>query len=286
MPIAIRVMTPSDIPSGVRFQEAAGWNQTRADWERFLDLEPGGCFVAEVDGEAAGTIATCRFGGRCGWLSMLLVPPERRRLGIGSALFRHAVSHLEAHGVQSYKLDATPVGRTVYLQVGFQDEFELQRREGIAPDAAHRGVTRMTPRDLDPVLELDRPLYGADRGRLLARLFEEAERSGGSAYCGVFRNQDGGVDGYAMGRPGRRAAFIGPVLARTEQAGLELFRWAVSRVRGRPVYVDIPLPNPAAVALADEFGFSIQRGFIRMCKGTPVAGDPGKVFATSGPEKG
>lgn len=285
MTIRIRTMTRSDIPHGMRFKEAAGWNQTGADWERFLSLEPEGCFVAERDGEVVGTATTCRFGQQCGWIAMILVPPERRRQGIGSTLFRHAVAYLEARGVASVKLDATPVGRAVYLQVGFVDEHELQRREGVAATAESHGVIPMTEAHLDRALTLDRPIYGADRDNLLIRLYREAQGSGGS-FCGVFQRNGGDLQGYAMVRPGSQAAFIGPVVARTEEAGVSLFRWAMSRVAGQPVFFDIPLPNPVAARLADEYGFAVQRPFTRMYRGVNCPGDPTKVYATSGPEKG
>ncbi len=285
MILHIRLMTRADIPHGMRFKAAAGWNQTGADWERFLSLEPEGCFVAEIDGEVVGTATTCRFGQDCGWIAMILVPPERRRHGIGSALFKHAVAYLEDRGVRSVKLDATPVGRTVYLQVGFKDEYDLQRREGITPAAEPRGVVPMAEDHFDAVCALDRPIYGADRSNLLIRLHREAQEGVG-AFCGVFRNAQGEIEGYGMVRPGSRAAFVGPIVARTEEAGAELFKWTMSRVAGQPVFFDIPLPNPVAVRLANDDGFAVQRPFTRMYRGVNCPGDPTKVYATSGPEKG
>ena len=44
MPMEIRLMDEDDIPDGMRFKESAGWNQTPADWERFLRATPLGCF--------------------------------------------------------------------------------------------------------------------------------------------------------------------------------------------------------------------------------------------------
>ena len=284
MTLRIRPMTGADIPHGMGFKTVAGWNQTETDWERFLSLEPEGCFVAEADGEAVGTATTCRFGRDCGWIAMILVPPERRRHGIGSALFKHAVAYLESRGVRSVKLDATPVGRAVYLQVGFLDEYELQRREGVAPAVESRGVVPMTEAHLNAVRALDLPIYGADRSNLLIRLSEET-REGGGAFCGVFRNAQGKVEGYGMVRPGSRAAFVGPIVTRTEEAGVELFRWTMNRVAGQPVFFDIPLPNAVAVRLAHDHGFAVQRPFTRMYRGVNCPGDPTKVYATSGPEK-
>lgn len=44
----IRLMTTGDLRLGLKLTNQAGWNQIEADWLRFLQLEPGGCFVAEV----------------------------------------------------------------------------------------------------------------------------------------------------------------------------------------------------------------------------------------------
>ena len=60
--IRIRGMTTADVALGVRLLGSGNWNQTEADWLRFLSLEPDGCFVAEVDGCPAGTTTTARFG--------------------------------------------------------------------------------------------------------------------------------------------------------------------------------------------------------------------------------
>ena len=68
--IAIRLMTTRDVPLGMRLKEQAGWNQTEADWRRFLHLEPDGCFVAELDGVPVATTTTCVFGTTA-WIAMV-----------------------------------------------------------------------------------------------------------------------------------------------------------------------------------------------------------------------
>ena len=275
-------MRRADIPIGMRFKALAGWNQTEQDWERFLDLSPEGCFVAEVDGEPVGTVVTVTFEGRCGWVAMVLVPPEHRREGIGTAMLHHGIAHLQAEGVKAVKLDATPMGRTVYMELGFVDEYGLQRRKGRGRACLWDGVRPMEAKDLEGVVAFDTPVYGADRGRLLRSLFSDS-----GARCVVFPGAEGGFLGYAIVRPGSDAYQIGPLVAATEQAGRALFRWALDRLPGEPVFFDVPLVNPAGVALAEAHGFGIQREFVRMYLGEdPLGGEPAKVYATSGPEKG
>src|SRR5437870_5411367 len=136
----IRPMTVADLPVGMRLKQQAGWNQTEADWRRFLALEPDGCFVAERDGAPVGTTTTCTFGP-VAWIAMVLVDPAVRGQGIGKALMRHALAYLDRCGVRSIRLDATPMGQPLYEQLGFQVEYPLARYEGMLPAAEPvRGV--------------------------------------------------------------------------------------------------------------------------------------------------
>src|SRR5438094_512550 len=72
-------MTAADVPLGMELKRFAGWNQTEADWRRLLDLEPDGCFVAELDGTPSATLATCIFGA-VAWIAMVLVQPQAVRV--------------------------------------------------------------------------------------------------------------------------------------------------------------------------------------------------------------
>ena len=76
----IRIMNAADIPLGMRLKEQASWNQTEADWQRYLELQPDGCFVASLDGEAVATLTTCVFGP-VAWIAMVLVDLRSRRRG-------------------------------------------------------------------------------------------------------------------------------------------------------------------------------------------------------------
>ena len=95
--IELRTMTCQDIPLGMRLKHQAGWNQTEDDWRRFLDLEPGGCFVALQAGRPLGTVATFVFGP-VGWIAMVLVDEEARHGGIGTQLVEHALEYLDTRG--------------------------------------------------------------------------------------------------------------------------------------------------------------------------------------------
>jgi len=64
----------------MRLKEQVGWNQLEADWRRLLELQPDGCFFAELGGVPLGTVTTCRFGA-VAWIAMMLVDEAYRRQG-------------------------------------------------------------------------------------------------------------------------------------------------------------------------------------------------------------
>ena len=84
--VSIRRMTEAEVPLGMELKALAGWNQIDRDWTRFLRLCPDGCFVARVDDRDCGTAVTTIFDDKVGWISMILVHPDMRRRGLGTAL--------------------------------------------------------------------------------------------------------------------------------------------------------------------------------------------------------
>src|SRR5262245_45326262 len=151
-------MTAADVPLGMRLKQQAGWNQTEADWRRFLDLEPDGCFVAELDGAAVGTTTTCTFGP-VAWVAMVLVDTAVRGRGVGTALMRHALAYLDGRGVRTVRLDATPLGQPIYEKLGFAPQFQLARYEGVLPPSdVQKDLLKATPartEDFEELLRYD-----------------------------------------------------------------------------------------------------------------------------------
>src|SRR6266567_5842191 len=125
MTVELRRMAVEDIEAGLRLCRASGWNQLEADWRCFLRANPAGCRVAIEEGEVSGTVTTLRFEDRFSWISMLLVAPERRGRGFGTALLLEALRVLE--DMRCVRLDATPAGKVVYDRCGFHDEYPLVR---------------------------------------------------------------------------------------------------------------------------------------------------------------
>src|SRR5262249_36009201 len=152
---------------------AAGWNQTDADWRRFLALQPDGCFVAEYDGTPVGTTAAFVFGP-VAWVAVVLVAEAVRGRGTGTALLRHPLDFLDRRSAAPVRLDATPLGRPVYERLGFVEQFRVARYEGMLPPAPPAaGVEAARAEEWEALAALDEAATRTDRRPLLRRLFAE-----------------------------------------------------------------------------------------------------------------
>lgn len=282
MSLQIRTMTSADVPEGMRLKDVAGWNQTEEDWERFLQADAEGSFVAEWNGRVAGTVTTIIYEGRFAWVGMVLVDPQLRGRGIGTALLLKAISYLDAKRVPCVKLDATPQGRPIYARLGFRVEYEIERHSlmrdaHLQPGPEHSECVE----PLEAVLEWDREVFGADRSALLQSVASSAPDLVITSKLGAT------VDGFALGRRGSLADHLGPWVASHARAARDILERFLLRSRRDLVFVDVVKHNLWAPALVVKQGFQFSRSLVRMCRGENI--HPGRselLCAILGPEFG
>jgi hypothetical protein len=254
-----------------------------------MTMEPQGCFLVVVDGAKAGTGTAISYG-RFGWIGMILVHPSQRRLGLGTELLRTTIAYLQDKGVDCIKLDATPMGKQVYIPLGFQDEYEVQRYERksrpeknakkffVPLDSNVLGITAESMMD---IVAFDADYFGAVRNLALQEPWLSNKEH---AYC--IRNEQG-IAGYIMAHHGHNAVQIGPWLAKDAAVAEKLLTTVMDAFPDRTLLLDLPCPNGEGIKLMEKYGFQIQRGFYRMYLGeNPFPGNPQEIYATSGPEKG
>ena len=272
-------MTIDDLRLGLRLSRQAGWNQTESDWLRFMNMEPEGCFVAELNGCSVGTTTTCIFE-KVAWIAMVLVDKDARGRGVGTKLLKHSLDYLDGQQVKTVRLDATHLGRPIYEKLGFVPEYELARFEGIAQQGK-RGpvITEAMPEFFADMIEFDRQMTGTNRAKMLSRLFKEFPQN-----TRIVTHHDK-IDGFVTMRPGANAVQIGSCTA-SINSGPALLSDALNKCAGKAVFVDIPTGNVPAVKIAESSGLKIQRRFIRMCRGERIKDDVKMIWASSGPEKG
>jgi GNAT superfamily N-acetyltransferase len=283
----VRTMTNTDIPEALRLKEIAGWNQTGADWQRFLEASPEGCFVAELDERVRGTVTTISFENQVAWVGMVLVDPEYRGRGIGTKLLQRAIEHLDHRRIPAIKLDATPQGKPLYEKLGFTSEYEigrwiLQRPSTGTMEASCSGLhPSLSSEFLESILKTDREVFGANRGFLLQSLHDDAP----DFTMGIWN--DGILEGYALGRRGSFADHLGPWVAANGRSARRLLEEFLARSSRETVLVDCLKSNTNACELLPSFGFSYSRPLTRMYRRSNHC--PGRtdiLCAILGPEFG
>lgn len=286
-----------DIAAGTALVLQSGWNQTADDWRIFLDLGEA-IAVENSAGRVIATAAMLPHGARCGWISMVLVDAAYRRQGIATRLLRQCIDLLQRGG-RIPVLDATPAGRAVYLHLGFRDGWGITRWQAqsprtASPERAHAAEVELEVRPIQPndwpaIAALDQRAFGADRLALLQRLHARSR----ALACVALAH--GALQGFALGRDGNRATYVGPVVAQAPAAGEALLAAALGELNG-PVYVDaLDAHEPLRTLLAAR-GFTVQRPYTRMALAdtatgtrpdqTKAPGDERSMWAIAGPELG
>ncbi|MBI2685445.1 MAG: GNAT family N-acetyltransferase [Acidobacteria bacterium] len=244
----IRYLREADLADCMRLKEAAGWNQTPADWRALLAAAPEGCFGVEAVGRVVASATAVAHGG-IGWIGMVLTDPAYRGKGLATALLEHSLRYLDDR-VETVKLDATAQGEPLYRKLGFVDEAPIERWAGEVTQGKYVG--------------------GSYAGMLRHSPFVPVDAL---AEC------DGA---WAAGRAGSGAWYFGPCYG-TSDADVERVARAVLAGRGRAIWDLFPF-HPAA-AIAARLGFSTSRRLLRMVRGKAVPTTP-DVYAIGGFEWG
>lgn len=273
------------IAGGMALSRAANWNQNEADWRMMLRLGKG-FGLSAADGTLVASIVLLPYANSFAWMSMVLVSPGHRRLGYASRMLRRALAYLQSRGLVAV-LDATPAGHEVYVQEGLHDTWGFQRYSlpEAPPISGWQDVSGLELRhiadgDWPQILALDLPAFGASREPLLralaARLPEAA----------LIASRDGKICAYLLGRDGREARQLGPLVAADLVTAQSLLAHALARVPG-PLYMDIVDRHTSLRSWALMQGFSVQRPFTRMVHGAQRApGNNQSVMLVAGPELG
>ena len=165
---------------------------------------------------------------------MVLVTRERRRGGLGTGLLKRCIDEVRSAGAVA-GLDATEQGRPIYLPLGFRDlykisrwHFDQRRRRRRRSARLPASVVRpFAMADLPRLATYDRPLTGMERPAILAHL---ALRQPGRAW--IAEDAAGKIPGFVLGREGRVATSIGPVIADSEADALALISQGAARRPG------------------------------------------------------
>jgi GNAT superfamily N-acetyltransferase len=258
----------------------AGWNQTTRDWEFiFATGEVFGVLGAE---RVIACAAILPYRPHFAWICMMLVTRPERRKGHARALIGFCLARLEELSLVA-GLDATPDGREVYRRLGFKEIYSVTRWARLDDGRRiarrrHETLEPLTGRLISPVTAYDESRFGATRNELLVSLQERAPRLAHVA------SKAGTVKGFVLGREGRLATQIGPLVADDAATARQLLEAALSQAPGACI-IDAADHHRELSHALEALGFKPKRSFYRMlfARAQPID-DRKTVMAIAGPE--
>ncbi len=271
-------MLAEDLPDAMSLSAMAGWNQTLDDWQLILQQESGNNWAATDQHRLIGTVTAIKYGRAAEWIGMMLVHPEYRNRGIGRRLMETVMSSTSKY----YYLDATALGKLLYVKLGFTVQNHLHRllyeplsKKHLVDDS----IISIQPEHFNSILTFDRQMTKINRSKLLRSLFR-------SAICkGWIVEKDSQIKGFMLSRAGRMHTQLGPLVSETLEVA-EALVTASWRYHNQSCIIDVFDQRPAWIDRLKSMGFTENRQFDRMVQGTAVALGLESQWATAGPELG
>ncbi|MGH3210249.1 MAG: GNAT family N-acetyltransferase [Trebonia sp.] len=273
----VRQLGPEDRARCAALSVDRGW---LPDWDKWsLLLAASDVFGVDApDGRGlAGSVTLTRWSADYAAVGMMLVAARYERRGIGRTLMERA---LRAAGDDAtVTLFATDMGRPLYEKLGFtpvRGNVSFVGRFRAPSGRDGHGVRAATEADLPAVLNLDRAAFGADRGRILTRLFPFADRI---AVAEADSPSGQGIAGYAAAwRNAPASTVIGPVVAPDGETARRLVT-ALAADAPTPVRLDLDPDRGELPGWAHAHGLEPVARTVVMAYGKLTErGTPGHLF--------
>lgn len=254
----IRRARKDEVPIFIEWAREQGWNPGLHDGECHYAIDPAGWYIAEVDGEVAGTVAISNYDARYSHGGFFITREGMRSRGIGWTLSSTAIRHA---GERNLGIDGVFEMQDKYsARMGFLFAHRNIRWKGVADGERQPGLRPAGEVPFRVLLAYDRQHFPAERERFLGRWIRMPE-SWSSACC------EGGVmRGYGVIRRCYEGFKIGPLFADSAAVADRILDDLTGRdgVKGETFFFDTPEPNPDAVAMARGRGMEEVFGTARM----------------------
>jgi GNAT superfamily N-acetyltransferase len=244
------------------------WN---TDISQRFSLYFGQPYFYPIVAELAGKIVGCANGllnGTTSWLGNIIVLPEYRGQGIGSALASHLVEYLHHQGCISQVLVATKLGEPVYARLGFKvsSSYTFLRSEKTIPSTLTPQIHRAQAENFEAMRKLDLEITGERRTAFLERFLARG-------WVSQAGNHEP-ISGFFL-----PSLENGPILARDAVTGLELLQF---KLGSGCTSVVVPSSNHPTLDLLLGSGFQIENTAPRMTLGVELDWKPEGVFSRGG----
>ena len=273
MDCTIRTMRSDEIAIAIELAAREGWNPGLHDAACFHAADPEGFLIADCDGHAVGCISAVSYAGQFGFIGLYIVAPAWRGRGVGRRLWAAGMARLAG---QVVGLDGVPAQQEYYRRSGFALAWQNVRFAGKAQRSTRTEPAQIVPLgtvDFASLCADDRRVFPAPREAFL-RCWISMPDATGLAWL-----EHGRVVGWGLIRRCREGHKIGPLVADRAAVASALYAALCERVpAGDTVYLDVPMPNGDALALARAQGLEGVFETARMYAGPAPACELQRVY--------
>lgn len=273
-------MARDEIDLAVDWAAAEGWNPGLHDADCFHAADPGGFFVGLLEDKPIATISAVKYGDSFAFVGFYIVAPAHRGQGYGLKIWNAGLATLSGRNVG---LDGVVDQQDNYRKSGFALAYRNVRFQG-AGSGDRQPDKDIVPLATIPFEQIDRydaPFFPDSRSLFLRRWIDRS----GTIAAGILDN--GRLAGYGVMRPCRSGYKVGPLFADSPQLAERLFGFFRAEApASTPVFLDIPEPNAAALALVMRHGMRAAFETARMYTGRFPDLPIGRLFGVTSFELG
>jgi GNAT superfamily N-acetyltransferase len=272
-------MRPGELELVLEWARQEGWNPGLDDSLAFHDADPTGFFVAALGEVPVGSISVVKYGDAFAFLGLYMVHPDFRGRGYGKAIWDIGMASAEG---RSIGLDGVAAQQDNYRKVGFETAYQTVRYGGVISSLPQSPLVAHAVSDkLDGLLRYDTAVFGAPRSAFVSSWCAERKHR----RTAIVR-KNGKIRGYGTIRRCYEGYKIGPLFAADVDSAAALLAVLGPEAEGARVYLDVPVNNKDAVALAEGMGLEPVFETARMYRGTAPAVPLRNVFGVTTLELG
>lgn len=255
IPARIRQMTREEADTAIAWAATEGWNPGLHDADAFYQTDPSGFFSIETEGRMIGSVSVVRYDDSFMFGGLYIVHPDYREMGIGRAVYDFVMKYAEGCNLG---IDGVFAMQPIYEESGFMFAYRNIRFEGVGKGIVDKTLTPLREVPFPRILAYDSQFFPTVREGFLKHFLYQPDCKG---YASI---TNGSLDGYGFIRKCFTGYKIGPLFARNPQIAEKIYSALSAFADGMPVFLDVPEPNAAGMALAKAHGMTEVFGTARM----------------------
>jgi len=262
----------------IGWAKSEGWNPGPYDADVFWETDPDGYYGYYHEGKLIAGGSVVSYDGNFGFMGFFIVEPELRSQGIGRILWLERRDFL-----LSILKPGAPIGmdgvvamQSFYnnggFEIAFRDERFARKGEKFDPDP---NISLIEVQDLSSILEYDKQCFGYSRPQFMKPWLKMPQSK---AFKYTINDT---IAGFCVLRKATNGYKIGPLFADNSLVADALYQACLNAAPDEDVFLDIPVINKAAQALAKKYKASYVFECARMYYGSPPKLPLDKIFGIS-----